>query len=70
MVRGVTTVAKRDEVRGIISSSGGTRDQVMDVRFAPFTWLAAGPAHMAIASKNDFPDRTPALALLARVVGC
>jgi hypothetical protein len=70
MVRGVTTVAKRDEVRGLIRSSGRTRDQMMDVRFAPFAWLAARPANMAIASKNDFPDFTPALVLLAREVGC
>ena len=69
MVRGVAAVAQRDQVPRIIGATRGSWNQVMDVSFAQFTCLTARPTNMAVASKNDFPDITPALVMLTRMVG-
>ena len=70
MVRGVATVAERNQVRGVIVSAAGARNKVVNISFARFTCLTARPTNMAVASKNNIPDLTPALVLLTRVVGC
>ena len=35
MVRGVATITKRDQVRGVVVSAIGTRNQVVNISFAP-----------------------------------
>lgn len=67
MMSGVATVAQGDQVAWLVESPCSSRDQVMDVCFAPGARLPASPAGVAISSENNRSDLTPAVDLfLAR----
>ncbi len=61
MPSGVTTIAKRYQVRGIIRAASGTRDQMVDVRLTPTAGIAAVPAMPVIPRKNYGSNFTPFL---------
>jgi hypothetical protein len=65
MVRGMATIAKRDQVRRFIDSTSGTRNQVMNVGLALGTRVTARPANMAVASKYNIANFTPSMVLLS-----
>lgn len=58
-MRSVTAIAERNEVGGVVYPSSRTRDQVVDVSFAPGTWLAARSARVGVAGEHDGADGAP-----------
>jgi hypothetical protein len=70
VVRSVAAIAKRDEIRRFIGSTGGTRNQMMNIGFAPGTRVTARPADVAVSGKYNISDVAPSLVLLSHgVVG-
>jgi hypothetical protein len=65
MVCGVAPIAERNQVRRFIDSTGGPRDQVVNVGFAPGTRVTARPANVAVSSKYNISDLAPSLVLLS-----
>lgn len=63
VVRGMTAIAERNQVRRLIRSTGGPRNEVMDVGFAPRAGLAARPAGMVVSGKHHSADGVPLLVL-------
>lgn len=68
MVRSVAAIAKRDQIRRFIGSTGGTRNQMMNVGFAPGTRVTARPANVAVSGKYNISDVAPSLVLLSHGV--
>jgi hypothetical protein len=66
MVCSVATIAKGDQVRRFIDSTGGARDQVVNVGFTPRTRVTARPANVAVSGKYNASDLAPSLVLLSR----
>ena len=60
----VAAIAERNQVRCFIDSTGGPRDQVVNVGVARETHLTAGLANAAVTGKDDFTDLAPSLVLL------
>jgi hypothetical protein len=59
MVRRVATVAKGDQIRRFIGSTGRPRNQVMNVGLASAALITARPAGVPVASKYDVADIEP-----------
>ena len=53
MARGMAPVAQCDQILGRVDAPGGTRDQMMNVRFTGGTELPATLAPPFVASEND-----------------
>jgi len=61
MVRSVAAIAKRDQIRRFIGSTSGSRNQMMNVGFAPGTRVTARPASVAVSGKYNISDVAPSL---------
>lgn len=64
MVGGVAAIAQRNQVRRFIRSTGGPRNQMVDVGFPWKTHGTAGSAHAAVSGKDNLPNLAPVLVLL------
>jgi hypothetical protein len=59
MMSGMATIAQSDQVGGVIDPTGGTRNQMMDVRLSLRTRRTATPASVRITRENDVSNRAP-----------
>ena len=63
MVRGVTAIAQRDQIGGVIGPTSSTGNQMVDVCFALGACFATSSANVGIASENDGANGAPLLEL-------
>jgi hypothetical protein len=61
MAGGVTAIAQSDQIRWVIHAPSGTRNQMVNVRFAFGAEFAAASASPVVASENDRPHLAPML---------
>jgi hypothetical protein len=59
MARGMATVAQCDQIRRFIHAPGGTRNQMVNVRFSCGAELAAFLTAPVVARENNRPYLTP-----------
>jgi hypothetical protein len=61
MAGGVTAIAQSDQIRWVIPAPSGTRNQMVNVRFAFGAEFAAASASPVVASEHDRPHLAPML---------
>jgi hypothetical protein len=66
MVSGMAAITQCDQVGRVIDPTGGTGNQVVNISFPLGAFLAASPASIRVASKNDGANGAPVLKLCFR----
>ena len=55
MMRPMTTIAKRHEIRWLVRTAEGAWHEVMNVRLALLAHFTAGDTAIVVAGKHDLP---------------
>jgi hypothetical protein len=63
MAHGMASIAERDQVRRVVEATGGTRNEMVYIRFAVRTSVAALLAAIFVARQNHLTHFTPTLVL-------
>jgi hypothetical protein len=61
MVGGVTAIAQRDKVGGVVGATGGTRNEMVNVGLSLGAHFAAALTGATVAGEDDSPHGAPPL---------